>query len=249
MGICAALFHRAQTGQGQEIRVSLLQTALELLSHQVMREPVHDVTIRDPLVALLQEKRNAGSRYDELVAIRKSRGPRFASHRLYYGGYHTGEGAIVLGALTQPNRDAIRSILGMQDDTDSPEFDAADPANRARMVAWRQAIQGRLLERTAREWVATFLEAGVPASVVNFAEEMADDPQVGAMGMMTELVHPVTGPQRVVGPIVRMSLTPTAAIRPAPPLGGHSREILAESGLSEVEIENLLLAGVVSEGL
>ncbi len=161
----------------------------------------------------------------------------------------TGVGAVVLGALTQQNRDAIRAILGMEDDTDSPEFDAADPSNRARMEAWRKAIQGRLLERTAREWVATFLEAGVPASVVNFAEEMADDPQVEAMGMMTELVHPVTGPQRVVGPIVRMSLTPTAATRSAPPLGGHTSEILAEAGFSALEIKGLLDAGVVSQGL
>ena len=249
MGICAALYHRAQTGQGQEIRLSLLQTALELLSHQVMREPVHDVTIRDPLVASLAEKRREGGRYDELVAVRKARGPRFASHRLYYGGYHTREGAIVLGALTQQNRDAIRGILGMEDDTDSPDFDAADPSNRARMAEWRQAIQGRLRERPASEWVATFLEAGVPASVVNFAEEMADDPQVKAMGMMTELVHAVTGPQRVVGPIVRMSATPTAATRPAPTLGGHTSEILTESGLSAAEIERLMAAGVVSQGL
>jgi len=248
MGICAALFHRVQTGEGQEIRVSLLQTALELLSHQVMRDPVHDATIRDPLIAQLRERRHAGDRYDELVATRKARGPRFASHRLYYGGYHTAEGAIVLGALTQQNRDAIRGILGMDDDTDSPGFDAADPANRARMDAWRRRIQSRLLERTAEEWVGVFVHAGVPASVVNFAEDMADDPQVEAMEMMTDLVHPVTGPQRVVGPIVRMSLTPTAAVLSAPPLGGHSREVLAESGLSDAEIAELISEGVVAQG-
>jgi crotonobetainyl-CoA:carnitine CoA-transferase CaiB-like acyl-CoA transferase len=247
MGICAALYHRALTGQGQKLQISLLHTGLELLSHQVMREPVHDATLRDPLLAQLRAKRAAGARYDEIAAIRKAQGPRFASHRLYYGGYHTREGALVLGALTQQNRDAARAILDMHDDTDSREFDAAEPANRERIEAWRHEIQARLLERTAAEWVATFLEAGVPASVVNFAEEMADDPQVQAMGIMVDLVHPITGPQRVVGPLVRMSVTPTAAAGPAPPLGADTGAILAEAGFTADEIASLLAAGVISD--
>ena len=247
MGICAALFHRSRTGQGQELHLSLLQTGLELLSHQVIREPVHDVTIRDPLVADLTAKRSSGARYDEIAALRKAQGPRFASHRLYYGGYHTAQGALVLGALTQQNRDAIRAILGMADETDSPGFDAADPENRRRIEAWRTDIQQRLLQRTAAEWVEAFLARGVPASVVNFPEEMADDPQVQATGMVTELVHPITGPQRVVSPIVHMSVTPTAITRPAPVLAQHSREILLEANLGEDEISRLLANGVISQ--
>ena len=244
MGICAALYHRERTGEGQELHVSLLQSALELLSHQVMREPVHDATIRDPLLAELQAKRAAGATYDEIATIRKAQGPRFASHRLYYGGYHTREGALVLGALTQQNRDAIRSILDMTDDTDDPGFNAADPVSRARIEEYRAEIQAKLKQRTAAEWVEVFLAAGVPASVVNFAEEMADDPQVEAAGMMADLVHPVTGPQRVVGPVVRMSATVTAAARPAPSLGADTREVLGECGLREDEIDGLLVLGV-----
>lgn len=248
MGICAALYHRARTGEGQALQVSLLHTGLELLSHQVMREPVHDSILRDPLLAELREKRSSGSRYDEIAAIRKAQAPRFASHRLYYGGYHTAEGALVLGAVTQQNRDAARAILAIRDETDSPAFDAADPVNRARIERWREQIQETLLQRSAAEWVAIFLKAGVPVSVVNFAEEMADDPQVEAMGMMVELEHTVTGPQRVVGPVVRMSASPTAASGPAPALGGDTRAILTEAGFSDEEIASLVEARIVSEG-
>lgn len=239
MGICAALYHRAQTGEGQKIEVSLVHTALELLSHQVMREPVHDATVRDPLVAELMEARASGMPYNQLAAIRKRQAPRFASHRLYYGGYHSAEGGLVLGALTRTNRDAIRRILGMDDTTDDPGFDAADPENRRQIDSWRAEIQHKLLARAAREWAEEFLAAGVPASVVNFAEEMADDPHVLAAGMIAELEHPVTGPQRVVAPIVKMSATPTAAARPAPPLAAHSREILLEAGLGEEDVASL----------
>ena len=246
MGVCAALFHRATTGLGQEVSVSLLQTGLELLAPHVMREPVHDVTTRDPLLQELREKRASGARYDEIAGIRKAQGPRFASHRLYYGGYHTKAGALVLGALTPLNREAIRAILDMHDPTDGPDFDAAEPGARGRLEGWRREIQAKLLVRPAAEWVEMFVAAGVPASVVNFPEEMADDPQVRDLNMMTDLVHDITGPQQVVSPIVRMSLTPTAVSRAAPPLAAHSEAVLAEAGLSAEEIDALIEGGVVT---
>ncbi len=247
MAICAALFHRERTGQGQMVSISLLQTGLELLSQHVMREPVHDASTRDPFVRDLAALRSAGARYSDLAALRRAQAPRSASHRLYYGGYHTREGALVLGALTRQNRDAMRRILEMHDDTDAPDFNAADEANRRRVEEWKQQIQARLLERTAAEWVAQFLEAGVPASTVNLPEEMAADPQALAMDMIAELVHPITGTQRVVGPVVRMSATPAAAAGPAPLLGQHTREVLAEAGLTVAEIDALLVTKIISQ--
>ena len=245
MGICAALYHRERTGEGQELQVSLLQTALELQSDRVMREPVHDAVLRDPLVNELLAKRAAGVKYDELANVRKAQGPRFASHRLYYGGYHTAEGALVLGALTQHNRDTIRGIIDIHDPTDDRDFDAGAPGSKELIEEWRLRIQERLMQSSAAEWVALFLEAGVPASVVQFAEELADDPQVISTGMMTELEHDMTGPQRVVGPLVRMSATPAEATLPAPVLGRHSAEVLEAEGFSAEEIDALIRDRVI----
>src|SRR5690606_33660942 len=152
MGICAALYHRERTGEGQEIQVSLLHTALELQSDRVMREPVHDAILRDPLVNELVEKRAGGAKYDELANIRKAQGPRFASDRLCYGGYHTAAGALVLGALTQQNRDTIRDIIDIHDPTDDRDFNAVAPGSKELIEEWRLRIQERLMERTADEW-------------------------------------------------------------------------------------------------
>ena len=98
------------------------------------------------------------------------------------------------------------------------------------------------------EWVEAFEAAGTPVSPVNLPEEMSDDPQIGAEGIMVELEHEITGPQRVVGPIIELSETPTRARRAAPAVGRHTRELLREFGLPEGEIDALAASGVVAEG-
>lgn len=245
MGVSSALYHRAQTGEGQELEVSLLQTALDLLSRHVMQEPVHDATLRDPMVDQIHALQHEGRPYSEALAVRTDHFTRYATQRLYYRGYHTKEGAVVLGSLTRANRAAVRQVLGIDDPTDDPDFDAADPGWPDEFAAWQQQVQARMYEETADEWVRRFDEVGVPASVVHFAEEMGDDPQVQAMGMMSDLVHPVTGPQRVVGPVVRMSKSPPAAQRHAPVFGADTAEVLREAGIGDEEIAALMADGTI----
>jgi crotonobetainyl-CoA:carnitine CoA-transferase CaiB-like acyl-CoA transferase len=74
---------------------------------------------------------------------------------------------------------------------------------------------------------------------------MSDNPQVLADGMIYELDHAVTGPQKVIGPIVTMSKTPTGPHRAAPALGQHTREVLAERGVDSAEVDRLLEEGVL----
>ncbi|MEX0683386.1 MAG: CoA transferase [Dehalococcoidia bacterium] len=245
MGICAALLHAQRTGKGQELHVSLLQSALDLQSDRVMREPVEDATLRDPFLAEIQQRRGAGAHYDQLLEVRHRQQSTRTAYKLFYSAYHTAKGALVLGAQTKRNRDAMRTILGLSDTTDSPDFDNAAPEAAGQLRRWRTDIQAALMARTAAEWVPIFLEAGAAATVVQFPEELADDPQVQAAGMTRDLTHEITGPQTVVGPFVRMSLTPTGSTRPAPALGFHSASVLEELGLSPAEIEALVGGGVV----
>lgn len=247
MGICAALHHRNVTGEGQELNLSLIQTALDILSEKVMREPVHDATLRDPVIAEIAERRAAGASYEKLLEIREQVRRRRTAQRLYYSSYDTAEGTIVLGALTKQNREQARSILGIADDLDDADYDTGAPGAAERFEGWRVEVQDVLMKRSAKQWVEMFLKVGFPATEVHFAEEMSDDPHVVETGMMLHLEHPITGPQQVAGPIVRMSRTPTGTRRSAPPLGYHSREVLAEAGLNPSEVEELVQAGVIGD--
>ena len=247
MAVVAALRHRDHSGEGQLIEGSLLQSALAIQDVYVMRHPVTDATMRDPMMEDVRQLRAEGASYAEQIARRwQYRFSGAGPPRLYYRSYVAQDGAIVLGCLTKATRDSARRILGMEHDrSDDPDFDARDPASREETARWVTEVEALVRSEPVAHWLQVFREAGVPCAPVQFPEELADDPQVEALGVMADLEHEITGPQRVVGPIVSMSKTPLEAQRASPPLGRHTTEILEESGLSAEEIAAYRDAGVI----
>ena len=247
MGVVSALRHRDRTGEGQLIEGSLLRSALAIQDVWVMRHPFQDATMRDPMMEDVRAMRERGAPYAEQLARRQEfRNSGAGPPRLYYRSYVAKDGAIVLGCLTKATRDGARGVLGMQHDrSDAPDFDARDPASRAETDRWAAEVEAKVREQTVAHWLEVFRAAGVPCAPVQFPEELADDPQVEAMGLMADLEHEITGPQRVVGPIVDMSKTPTRARSASPVLGRHTSEVLAESGLTPEEIAAYREAGII----
>jgi crotonobetainyl-CoA:carnitine CoA-transferase CaiB-like acyl-CoA transferase len=62
---------------------------------------------------------------------------------------------------------------------------------------------------------------------------------------LPEAEHPAAGTYKVIPPPVRFSATPASVRRPAPLPGEHTREVLAEAGLTDAEISDLLDSGVL----
>ena len=245
--INAALYHRQQTGKGQRIDGALLRSALAIQDFYVMRQPVTDSVLRDPMVEKVNAARAAGATYEEVLRIRREyRWAGAGPPRLYYNGYNCADGQIVLGCLTKATRNGARRVLGMtHDQTDDAGFDPWDPDNIAKVKQWKREVQATMRAKSVAHWIEAFGAEGVPIAPVQIPEELSDDEHVNALGVMVDFEHPVTGPQRVVGPMTNMSLTPTRASRPAPALGEHTAETLRKGGMSDAEIEALQASGVV----
>ncbi len=249
IAVCAALFHRERTGEGQKIDTSLLAAAMTLQNAFSSRLPASDAIMLDPMLASLQAVRDRGGSYRELVGARGGlRGLIGGAFLLYYGGYQTSDGAIMLGCVTPANRHQVRNALGItaaDDPTDGGDFNPLADGSEEIVNRARATISERFAGDTTENWVAKLDAAGAPAAQVNIPEEMIDDPQVQAIGLMVDLEHRLTGPETMVGPAFNMSSTPPEAQGSSPPLDGDTDDVLALYGYSEEEIAALRQSGAI----
>jgi len=249
IAVCAALFHRERTGAGQKIDTSLLAAAMMLQNAFSSRLPASDAIMLDPMLANLAAVRERGGSYRELIGARGGlRSLIGGAFLLYYGGYQTADGAIMLGCVTPANRQQVRNALGLasaDDPTDSGDFNPLADGSEAVVDQIRALISERFAGDTTDNWIAKLDAAGAPAAQVNIPEEMIDDPQVQALELMVDLEHPLTGPETMVGPVFRMSATPPAAQGSSPMLDGDTDDVLSQYGYSDEEIASLRASGAV----
>ena len=133
-------------------------------------------------------------------------------------------------------------FLGFAD----PDLDFTDADAMAEAVTQVRAVEAHVRAHSTDHWLQRFEEHGVPSGPIRFPEELADDPQVTANEMVVELNHDLSGPQRQVGPLLKMSATPTAAQGSSPPLGRDTEAIMREAGYGDAEIAQLRDAGVIN---
>ncbi|MCH2172682.1 CoA transferase [Myxococcota bacterium] len=110
---------------------------------------------------------------------------------------------------------------------------AARMSNFKHLTYTYQHVIGPAARKLTREEFEKRLAAeDVPHGVVRRLDELAEDPQVVASGVFSERDHPVAGRMREPRHAARFLGTPLEPAEPAPALGAHSDEILAELGLS-----------------
>ena len=240
--VCAGLFARERDGRGMKIEASLLAVALGMLSYGFMEMP--DLPSMDA-VERVRATWRAGAPKEDVERHHKEELSKAAAINAYYRCYETADSLIAVAALSDPLRRKFLSVVGLEDPRlDDPDLAVGRAAAEAGVV--RVAMtEIRMRERTTSEWVADFDAAGVPAGPVNTVFELVDDAQVAANDLVIEQEHPAAGRIRAAGPVLRVLDREPVEPRPAPLLGEHADELLAELGYDADEISALRRSGVI----
>ena len=212
--ITAALLARTRTGQGQHVRISMLDAVIAFLFASDMGSQTF---VGDEL-----PQQDAASFIDLI--------------------YRTATGYI--SAAVQSNKEwmALTRALDKPEWLDDPRFQT--PALRQRNIDARLTMtQEVLLGRPAAEWMERLTAAGVPCAPVLTRGQMIEDPQVKATGIVVETDHKDAGRIRGARPAARFSATPACIRHGGPALGEHSDPILAELGYTSAEIATFRDAG------
>lgn len=159
------------------------------------------------------------------------------------GTYRTSDGVISLALINEDQYRRLCAVLGRPELATDPRFDsfAARGAREDELVAILAAI---LATGTTADWLGRLRAADIICDKVNDFADWLADPHVRASGAAAPIEQPGIG--RVPMPHTPGALPASeAALAPAPAPGQHSREVLAEAGLSDDEITTLMQARVI----
>jgi crotonobetainyl-CoA:carnitine CoA-transferase CaiB-like acyl-CoA transferase len=218
--VVAALLARERTGQGQHVRLSMLDAVLAFLWASDMGAQ----TFADAPAT----QQDAASFIDLI--------------------YATKDGHMTVAVMSDREWTGLCRALDRPGWLTDPRF--SSPAARDRNVNERLAMtQAVLLTRTTAEWLARIEGEDVPCAPVLSRSQVIHHPQVQASESLIESDHPAAGRLRQARAAARFDRTPTELRHGAPSLGQHTAEILAEAGLTQNEIDALYASGTVAGGL
>jgi crotonobetainyl-CoA:carnitine CoA-transferase CaiB-like acyl-CoA transferase len=212
-GVVNALLHRERTGLGQRVDGSLLETAVSLLAFHA-----------EGYLLTGAIPRALGSGHPSLSPYR--------TFRCKDGQW------IFIAAANDRFWSRLAPALDLADLATDPRF--AKNVDRVKHRAELEAILEQTIGAMEREPLLKTLEAaGVPATPVNTVDQVMEDPQTAARGMVDRVQHPVLGEIPVVSTPVKFSGMRAGVRAPAPVRSQHTDTVLADLGYTAAEIKTL----------
>jgi crotonobetainyl-CoA:carnitine CoA-transferase CaiB-like acyl-CoA transferase len=206
------LFARERSGRGAKLELAMLDAALAFQWPDAM---YNHVFVSDP----------------------PSPSPEFGVQQRPY---RTRDGHV---AAMTPQPDEFAALcrgLGRPDLAADPRFAQID-ARRRNTAELMTLLDGLIADQDTDALVARLRAQGVPIGRVNTRAQVLDDAQVRHNQVLQQVDHGVLGTVRLARSAARFAGAEAPPLRPAPQLGEHGRDVLAELGLDAARIDALLI--------
>lgn len=203
LDVVAGLLQRQRTGHARRIDVSMLDCQVALLENAVARH-----------LNAAEMPARVGSRHPKITPFQP---------------YRTLDGTIVIAADGEPNWQRMCAAMNLGSLADDPRF--GDNASRVlHYDELERALNEVFLTKTSDEWIALLVAADVPCGPVNTVPGVLAMEQIRHRQMISRV-------QLDGGETLQFSASPIGARGarpelPAPALGQHTDEVLAEIGIS-----------------
>lgn len=218
LGLVAALLEAKTSGIGRDVDVSLLDTAVSMLTYFASWTQNSD----------WEATRTPSSSHQTLVPAQN---------------FQTSDGWITVFCAKEHFWRKFAELIEMPELISDERFAtfASRYDNRAILIP---ILSERILEKTNEEWLGLF-RGIVPSGPVNSITQAFDDEQIKARGLIVEVEHPSYGTiKQVASPITTEGSN--EANSPGPRLGEHTNDLLTNLlSLDERQIQRLRDQGAV----
>jgi crotonobetainyl-CoA:carnitine CoA-transferase CaiB-like acyl-CoA transferase len=210
--VCAALVARARTGEGQHIRLSMLDAMIAFLWPEAMAQ---------------------------YTVVGRENAPQPAARPDLI--FKTLDGYITVGSLSDSEWRGLCGVIARPEWIEDPRFrtPSARSINAAERLTLVGEI---LAGGHSQEWLDRLDAADVPCAPVLRRGEVMDNVQVINNALIELMEQPSMGTVRQPRPAARFDRTPARIGGPAPRIGEHTDAILAEVGYSTAEIEAMKMS-------
>lgn len=132
---------------------------------------------------------------------------------------------------------------GVQQSADLADMYEVNATSDGAVVTHR--LGGDVSGYSTDELMDLLVQNEIPAARANRRDQIVDDAQVKALGIVEESVHPRGGQMRLPRPPIQYGQTPANRRVPSPELGQHTVEVLEELGLNIDQMRDMAREGII----